>query len=233
MKMKNNELNHDEKKTPLFDFTFFITGIISLLPILIGIILWDKLPQEMVRHMNVNMEPDGWSSKETVVFVFPVILFCLNVFVNLLINITRRIRKTKSSKVDKVIKIFIPIFSLLICTIIDLLNIDSNPISPEKVWTLSSLACVVLFMGIGNYIPKAKDLTGISLPGISDVLLKDEDMWFFVRRKWSRIIFIICIPMIVTSFIPTSLSIFFFMIWTLLFAFTPYILVAIYKKKQG
>ena len=43
--------------------TLIITGVIALLPILIGIFLWDKLPGQIAIHFNLNNEPDGFASK--------------------------------------------------------------------------------------------------------------------------------------------------------------------------
>ena len=54
--------------------TLIITTIITLLPVLAGIILWDKLPEKFPIHFNAAGEVDGWSSKAVGVFVMPLIL---------------------------------------------------------------------------------------------------------------------------------------------------------------
>ena len=51
-----------------------ITSIITLLPILAGLILWNQLPEQMPTHWNAAGEIDGWSSKPFAVFVLPLIL---------------------------------------------------------------------------------------------------------------------------------------------------------------
>ena len=41
-----------------------ITSLICLCPIVFGLILWDKLPESMAIHFNINNEADNFASKE-------------------------------------------------------------------------------------------------------------------------------------------------------------------------
>ena len=54
--------------------TIIITSILTLTPMIIGIILWNKLPAEIPTHFNINNEPDGWSSKPFAVFAIPLLV---------------------------------------------------------------------------------------------------------------------------------------------------------------
>ena len=54
--------------------TFFLTCIVMLLPIVVGIILWDKLPEQVPTHFDANGEVNGWSSRGFAVFGMPLIL---------------------------------------------------------------------------------------------------------------------------------------------------------------
>ena len=51
-----------------------ITSIITLLPMIVGLVLWNKLPETIATHWGLSNEPNGWSSREMVVFGIPVIL---------------------------------------------------------------------------------------------------------------------------------------------------------------
>ena len=42
--------------------TLIITTIITLLPVLAGVIMWSKLPEQFPIHFNAAGEVDGWSS---------------------------------------------------------------------------------------------------------------------------------------------------------------------------
>ena len=51
-----------------------IVSIVTLLPILAGVILWNQLPEQMPTHWNAAGEIDGWSSKPFAVFGMPCIM---------------------------------------------------------------------------------------------------------------------------------------------------------------
>ena len=43
--------------------TMIITSILIVLPILIGLVLWNQLPDQVATHFGYGGEPNGWSSK--------------------------------------------------------------------------------------------------------------------------------------------------------------------------
>ena len=55
-----------------------LTSIVTLLPILAGLLLWDQLPEQLPIHWNINGEVDSWGSKPAVVLGMPVLLMALN-----------------------------------------------------------------------------------------------------------------------------------------------------------
>lgn len=54
--------------------TLIITSVFVLLPILAGLILWDKLPDPMPSHWNAKGEVDGYSSKFFGVIGLPLLM---------------------------------------------------------------------------------------------------------------------------------------------------------------
>ena len=48
-----------------------ISSAIILLPILVGLILWNSLPESLTTHWGADGNADGWSSKAFAVFVPP------------------------------------------------------------------------------------------------------------------------------------------------------------------
>ena len=50
------------------------TTLSTLLPIIAGIVLWDKLPEKIPTHWGFNGKADGWSSKGFAVFGIPALL---------------------------------------------------------------------------------------------------------------------------------------------------------------
>lgn len=51
-----------------------IYSVIILMPVIIGIVYWDLLPQRIVTHWGFDGAADGWSSRAFVVFGFPSIM---------------------------------------------------------------------------------------------------------------------------------------------------------------
>ena len=58
--------------------TLILTSIVLLIPILIGLILWNQLPEQIPSHWDINGEVDGWSSKAFAVFFFPGFLLAIH-----------------------------------------------------------------------------------------------------------------------------------------------------------
>ena len=55
-----------------------LTSIVILLPIIIGLILWNKLPDKLPTHWNAEGVVDGWSSKTFAVIGLPGFLFAVH-----------------------------------------------------------------------------------------------------------------------------------------------------------
>ena len=53
-------------------WTMIITSVIILIPIVVGMLLWDKLPDKVPYHWGVNGEVDGWATKSQAVFLMPL-----------------------------------------------------------------------------------------------------------------------------------------------------------------
>ena len=45
-----------------------LTSIITLLPVFIGLFLWNQLPDSVATHFGLDNQPDGYSSKAFAVF---------------------------------------------------------------------------------------------------------------------------------------------------------------------
>ena len=50
-----------------------ITSLIILIPIVIGLILWDKLPDQVPVHWNMSGEVDDYATKTQAVFAMPLV----------------------------------------------------------------------------------------------------------------------------------------------------------------
>ena len=51
-----------------------ISSLLMLLPVLVGLVLWNQLPDRMATHWGIDGNVDGWASKAFAVFGMPLIL---------------------------------------------------------------------------------------------------------------------------------------------------------------
>ena len=57
-----------------------LTSLITLLPMMAGIFLWQKLPDQMATHFDFQNVPNGWSSKTFAVFGLPLFILAGHLF---------------------------------------------------------------------------------------------------------------------------------------------------------
>lgn len=156
--------------------TLIITTVIALLPILAGLILWNKLPEQIPMHFNAAGEVDGWASKPVGVFVMPLFL----VAVEWLCALGSFKMDPKAGNLnDKMMGLvlwFIPVLSVLLHALVycTALGIEMN------VQVVIPVLMGLLMIVIGNWLPKCKQTytLGIKLPWT----LADEDNWNRTHR---------------------------------------------------
>lgn len=64
-----------------------ITTLITLLPIVLGIALYDRLPDVVATHWGIDNQPNGWSSKAMAAFGMPGILALINLVCSIAMEI--------------------------------------------------------------------------------------------------------------------------------------------------
>lgn len=150
--------------------TIIITSLLTLIPMFIGLALWDKLPESIPTHFNINNEPDGYSSKAFAVFGLPLIMLAMQ-FVCIFATKVDPKGKSINDKVLTLVLYIIPATSLLVCMM-------SYPVALGKETRVGLTAIIFmgfLFVIIGNYLPKCRQnyTVGIKLPWT----LSDSENW--------------------------------------------------------
>lgn len=174
--MKNNPFSqNNESDKKIKTSTTIITTLICLIPVIAGVLLYPKLPDEIVTHWGANGEPNGWSSKFTGAIVFPSLLVLVNLSVTPLLKIDPRY-KDMDKKVVSLIQWIIPTISLFAAgsTLAYALGYDI------KIQLIGPLLMGMIFILIGNYLPKMRYsyTVGIKLPWT----LADEEVWDKTHR---------------------------------------------------
>ena len=155
--------------------TLVLTTIIMLLPMVIGLILWNKLPDQVPMHWNAAGEVDGWGSKGMLVFALPLFTVVLQWGCVLATSLDKKSKGNKG-KIEQLVLWICPFVSLLVHTLIytKILGYDL------AVEVLMPLILGLMFMVIGNLLPKCKQnyTVGIKVPWA----LRDEENWNKTHR---------------------------------------------------
>lgn len=133
------------------DRTLIITTLICLLPIVIGLVLYNKLPHEIAIHWNASGTPDNYVPKAMAVWGLPILMAAIHQFV--LRMMEKDPNRANVSTVLKQVGIWIiPIMSLILTpiTLFKALgyNIPIEIVVPVLVGVLITV--------LGNYLPKCK-----------------------------------------------------------------------------
>ena len=155
--------------------TMIITSIIILIPMVVGIMMWDMLPAEIATHFGENGEPNGWSSKPFAVFGIPAILLITQWCGAFFTGVDPK-NKNISDKMYTLVLWIVPIISLFACGSMYVYAIDSS----INTTTIGTILIGAMFIVIGNYMPKMKQsyTLGIKLPWT----LESEENWYRTHR---------------------------------------------------
>lgn len=126
-----------------------LTCIVCLLPILLGVALWDSLPETMAIHFDINNNPDNFASKGFVVFGLPGLMVLLQVICCLINDINAK-SKGERKKFERATKWIIPCMSVVLQVVTLGYGLGWN-IDIRKV---AAVIVGVVLIVVGNYLPK-------------------------------------------------------------------------------
>ena len=152
-----------------------ITSVITLLPIAAGLVMWNKLPERMPTHWGFSGEVDGWSSKPFAIFFIPLFMLAIHLICMVATSMDPK-NQGVNSKVFTLILWICPVLSVVCMTASYAEALGMS----VKVELIVPLVMGILFLIIGNYLPKCKQnyTIGIKIPWT----LNDEDNWNKTHR---------------------------------------------------
>ena len=160
--------------------TMLVTTLVILLPMVAGLMLWDRLPAEVPFHWNINGEVDGWATREFAIFAMPLLMTGIQWLSAYLTDKDPK-KACLEGKQMVLLLWLVPMLSLLLhgmvyCTALGM-DVAVELIIP--------LFFGALFVFIGNYLPKCRQsyVLGIKLPWT----LADEGNWNATHRFAGRL----------------------------------------------
>ena len=160
-----------------------ITSLATLLPSLIGLILWHKLPELVPIHFNFRGVVDDWAGRPVAVFALPgFFLACQIVCAVAMLHDPRK--ENTGGKVISILLWVLPVTSIVTCMCIyaTALNVQIN----IAVVCFSLLG--VLHIVMGNILPKLRHNYTIGIR--TSWTLASQENWHHTHRVagWSMVI---------------------------------------------
>ena len=193
---------------------WLITSAITLLPILLGLLLWDQLPDKLPTHFGVDGAADGWGSKGFAVFGIPAMWL---IFHLITWGVTRLDQQNRghNEKVLNLVGLTFPTmsiaFSILLYTRALEIELDMSAI----LFPLLGL----LFIAMGNWLPKVKQNSTLGIK--IKWTLYNEENWNKTHRFAGFVWVIGGVLFCLMGFVPEKTLLFLLPLQILLLAAVP------------
>ena len=170
-----------------------ITSLVSLLPVLAGLILWNRLPEQIPAHWNPAGQVDGWAGKGFTVFGMPLIMVGIQ-WLCVIVTGADPKKRNHSDKVLQLVLWIIPLLSVVMFAMTYTVALGGN----VRVEVLMPALMGLVFVAIGNYLPKCKQnyTIGIKIPWT----LASEENWTRTHRFAGRLWVVCGFAMLLTAF---------------------------------
>ena len=130
---------------------WLITSAITLLPILVGLLLWDRLPEKLPTHFGIDGAADGWSGKGFAVFGLPLMMLFFHGVMYFATRLDRQ-NRGHNEKVLNLVGLLFPILSIVNSVVIYSLALGRELNLSMVLFPMLGL----LFIAVGNWLPKIK-----------------------------------------------------------------------------
>ena len=156
-----------------------ITSIVTVFPMVIGFLLWNRLPEKIATHFG-SEGADGWSTKLFAVVIFPLILLVIHLFC---LGVTLNDPKKKNIGRAMMTLIFwiVPVLS-----VVSNLSIYGYALGMDvNMEVIVSILMGGIFILLGNYMSKNHQnyTVGIKLPWT----LNSEENWNRTHRMAGKL----------------------------------------------
>ncbi len=167
--------------------------VIGLLPILMGLAVYSKLPEKMPIHWGLDGEPNGYATRLAGILILPLIM----VVVNVIVQFSLETAPKTNLKLKKLMLWLLPILSVIFqsLTLSEALGYHLD------IALITMVTVGIIFILLGNYIPKTSQnrVAGFRFP----MTLSNPDNWQKTNRLGGMMLVISGIIMILGGVIST------------------------------
>ena len=205
--------------------TIILTTILCLLPIAAGLLLWDKLPDQLPTHFGVDGAADGFSGKPFAVFGIPVMMLFFHIVIFFATRLDKQ-NRGHNEKVLNLVGLIFPAMSIVSSVVIYSLALGKEPNLSMLLFPLLGL----LFIAIGNWLPKIKQNSTLGIK--IKWTLYNEENWNKTHRFAGFVWVIGGVLFCIMGFVAEELLVFLLPLEVILLACVPTVYSWRLAKKQ-
>ena len=202
-----------------------ISSIIILLPMLIGLLLWEQLPERIATHWGTSNEPNGWNSKAFAVFGLPLVMLALHLLCIVISGIDPNAKK-QSPKVAGMLLWIFPMISLLMNSLVYSFALGYE----VGVDVVVRVIFALMFLMLGNYMPKCTQNYTIGIK--VTWALRSEENWNKTHRFAGKAWVFAGLFLLLTLFVPIEGFAYVALTVMLVLIFSPVFYSYLYYRKQ-
>lgn len=157
-----------------------ITSLICIIPIIFGIVLYEKLPDQMAVHFGINNEPNEYAPKEFALFGIPIFMTLLQIVCCIFSDLLEQKRQNK--KYISIYKWIIPIIGIVL--------------------DMRMIVCItlgILFTILGNYLPK-------TIPNKLQLTYMRKEHWEKIKRPVAYFFVVMGLLFVISTFLNPLVS---------------------------
>ena len=177
-----------------------LSSLVTLLPAFVGLLLWDRLPQQMITHWNAAGQPDGWSDKGIAILLLPLILLAVH-WLCLVVTAKDPKNAGQTPKAFRLVIWIIPTLSVMLMGFTYFIALGQV----FSALRLMNLLFGLLFLVMGNYMPKFRQnyTVGIKIRWT----LRSEENWNATHRFAGKVWFLCGLAILICAFLPWDFTI--------------------------
>jgi len=202
--MKNPKNQKKEKipmKTEINFKMMIVSSIICLLPIILSLIVYNELPEQIAMQWDFDGNPNWYAHKVWAAFGMPLFFLLMNLFTRIVINYDPK-RANQSKAMRAFAEWTTPFLSLVLVPMMLIAALKDT--TPNPVYILVPMGMMFIFFG--NYMNKNRQNYSIGIR--ISWTLNDPDNWNKTHRMAGFLWMIGGIAIIVTPFLPFTTSVF-------------------------
>lgn len=204
--------------------TLILTSAVILLPMLVGLALWNRLPNQMPTHFGFNGTADGYSSRLFAIVGLPMFILAMQ----LIGAFVLRADPKKQNLSEKLVQL-----TLWICPAVSLfVGVSMYASALGYVLNINRFVSVfvgLLFVVMGNYLPKCRPnyTMGIRIPWT----LADEENWNHTHRFSGYVWIVVGLVVLASAFFGGLNNV--LTVLLIAAAVSPAVYSYLYAKKHG